>query len=452
MNAQRWFRFVRLVMFMGFGLGVAVYLLSRVGTTLLPSASAYTVEADVNSSIALTQAADVREAGVLIGRVTDIRRDGTITALKLSIDRQYAPIYKDGTILIRAKSIAGENYVQVDPGNPQSGRVADHGVISVNQELQPVQDDDVFSILSAPERANLQKALTGLGHGLQGQGGDNLNSSIESMTSLVDNGQAFARILDEERHQTAQLVSSFDGVASALGNRAQDIQTLTRTALATSQAVAARNADLRQTIAALPGFLSQAETTSNRLGNFSATATPVFKNLRVATESLVPAMEELKPAAQAADRTLATLQDFSTTALPTFKRLTPFAETTSALIGPYSKFLQQLSPLSKAINPYSREVGSWFSDAGAAVNASDSISHLARIILPISRSNFPTVVSGQVATILAKLSGGLDTRGQNPYPLPGAAAAPTPLVNLVPALQAAAAYHAKPPKPLKQRK
>jgi phospholipid/cholesterol/gamma-HCH transport system substrate-binding protein len=449
MNRQRWLRGLGLVMFLGFGLGVAIYLLGRVGTTILPTPSKYTVEADVQSSIALANAADVREAGVQIGRVTGIRQAGTVTALKLSIDREYAPIYQSATVLIRAKSIAGENYVQLDPGSPQTGQVPDGGVLGLSHELQPVQDDDVFSILSAPERRNLQGTLRGLGTGLAGQGGNRLNQSLESMTSLVDDGQGFAQILDAERTQTAQLVGSFDGVATALGQRAEDIQSLTRSALRTSQAVAARNADLRATIAALPGFLSQAESTANRLGSFSHAATPVFSNLRVAAENLAPAMENLRPAAEAADTTFATLRRFSTVALPTFRQLTPFAKTTSALIGPYGQFLRQLGPLSQYLSPYWKELGSWFSNAGAAVDATDSISHLATILLPVSRSNYPTIIQGPEAQILAKLSGGLDTRGSNAYPLPGAAAEPSPLVKLVPQLEAAAAYGAKPPKPIR---
>jgi hypothetical protein len=57
------------------------------------------------------------------------------------------------------------------------------------------------------------------------------------------------------------------------------------------------------------------------------------------------------------------------------------------------------------------------------------------VTLPISRSNFPTVVQGPMATLLAKLSGGLDTRGTDAYPLPGTAATPEPRTGAVPPLQ-----------------
>ncbi|HET9073643.1 MAG TPA: MlaD family protein, partial [Solirubrobacteraceae bacterium] len=140
MTAQRWWRAARLVLFIGFAVGVVVYLLGRVGTSVIPSSgSTYHVEADVPSSFEMAQAADVREAGVLVGRVAAVRRAGTVTALELAIDPQYAPIYRNATVLIRAKSIADEKYVQLDPGTPQAGRLADGSVLSVSHALQAVQ-------------------------------------------------------------------------------------------------------------------------------------------------------------------------------------------------------------------------------------------------------------------------------------------------------------------------
>ncbi|HET9073147.1 MAG TPA: MlaD family protein, partial [Solirubrobacteraceae bacterium] len=405
---------------------------------------------DVPSSFEMAQAADVREAGVLVGRVAAVRRAGTVTALELAIDPQYLPIYRNATVLIRAKSIADEKYVQLDPGTPQAGRLADGSVLGVTHALQAVQDDDVFSILAAPERRSLSLALRGLGSGLSGVGGLRANQTLEALTSLVDNGRGFAQILDSERTQTAQLLHAFDGVASALGSRARDIQTLTDTALTTARAVSARNADLRALLVTLPGFLSQSRTTATRLGGFATTATPVFANLRVAFDRLVPAVHALGPAARAADTTLGTLDRFATVALPAFARLSPFARTTSQLIGPYARFLRQLAPLSRYLSPYWRETGSWFANAGAAVNAGDSVSKLARIILPISRSNFPTVVQGKLQTLLDSFSGGADTRGSNPYPAAGAADRPGPLSHLVPALGPAGPYDAKPPRPIRQ--
>jgi phospholipid/cholesterol/gamma-HCH transport system substrate-binding protein len=434
MTAERTRRAAGLLLFVAFGIGVAVFLLARVGTTILPGPSQYQFEADVKSSIALANAADVREAGVKIGRVQGIKQAGSITALDLSIDKKYGPVYKNSTVLIRSKSVAGENYVELAPGDPSSGAIPSGGVLPLSQELAPTQDDDVFSIFDAPERKNLSRGLSGLGSGLSGQGANNLNQTIEATTGVVNQGQDFAQVLADERNQVSQLVASFDTVTSALGARAQAIQTLTRSALSTASAVATRDVALRATIDALPGFLSQGRETAQRLGSFSVNATPVMSNLRLAAQALVPAVRDLGPASTEATKTLSTLARFATVAQPTFRQLTPFANATRAFVGPYSAFLQQLNPLVAYLDPYWRELSTWFANTGAAVAPSDSIGHLARIMLPISRSNFPTVVNGPQAAILKTLSGGLDTRGTDAYPAAGSSGTPGPQPATVPPL------------------
>jgi ABC-type transporter Mla subunit MlaD len=263
------------------------------------------------------------------------------------------------------------------------------------------------------------------------------------MDAVVSQGQDFSRILADERAQVAQLVDSFGIVTSALGNRAADIQTLTRDALTTASAVATRNAELRATIDSLPGFLRQGRQTAQRLGSFSVNATPVMHNLRLAAQALVPAVRDLRPASLEATTTLAALATFARVAQPTFAKLTPFANATRSFVAPYSGFVQQLNPFVAYLAPYWREISTWFANDGAAVAAHDSISNLARVQLPISRSNFPTIISGPTAALLKTLSGGLDTRGTDAYPPPGTSGSPEPLPATIPPLSPDPPYLSK---------
>ncbi|HWF54548.1 MAG TPA: MlaD family protein [Solirubrobacteraceae bacterium] len=450
MSAERVRRAVGLVVFIVIGVGICIYLLGRVGTHILPQGSQYTFEADVHDSIALTPGADVREAGVLIGQVNGIKQAGSLTALDMQIKSQYGPVYRNGTVLVRAKSVAGENYVSLNPGTPSSGALSSPHVLVVSQDRQAVQDDDVFSIFGSKQQAGLQHGLQGLGTGLSGQGGTNLNNTIESTTALVQDGQGFARVLADERAQVSQLVDSFGVVTAALGARASAIQALTDDALTTARAVSARNADLRSTVAALPAFLQQARTTSDRLGTFSADATPVMSNLRVAIEDLVPAVQELRPASVAATSTLSALATFSKDAQPTFTALKPFAKATSGFVPPYEQAVQQLNPLVNYVQPLGDNIASFFSNMSAATSTTDQTGHLGLITTPISLSDFPTLteMTPTEIALIKKLAGSGDTRGDNAYPSEGSLGAPGPQLGTVPPLQPDPAYTGK-PKPLK---
>ncbi len=422
-------------------LGAAGYLLARVGTNLLPTdGERYHVEADVRDAIALANAADVRQAGVKIGQVSALKEKGRITALKLDLERDKGPIYRDATVLVRAKSIAEENYVDLDPGTPGAGAIPEGGVLPVSREQEATQNDDVFSILDAPRRRNLQRAVKGIGGGLDGSGARDLNATLESSTALVDDGSDLTRVLAEQRNHVAGLVDSLGTVARALGERKEAIRTLTLASKAEAEAVAARDDDLRATLRALPPFLRQGQRTATKLTGFSGRAVPVMRDLRLAADDLVPAVNDLRPAAADARVTLRRLRTFSVAARPAFQRLRPFAQATEGFVPPYEAFLRQVAPFSRYMEPYSRELSTWFALDAANTDAVDSVGHVARVLLPVSRSSFPATLPKEVEDLLKKASSGLDTRGANPLPAPGTAAAGTPRTGPVPQVDEDAPY------------
>ena len=119
---------------------VAVLILLKIldyaGVSIAPSAS-YDVSAVVPNAINLIEHADVREAGIKIGQVTSIEPDGDHIKLGLSIERQYGPVYRNAQILIRAKSLAGENYVALNPGDDSASALRDGQSATCGRLTQP---------------------------------------------------------------------------------------------------------------------------------------------------------------------------------------------------------------------------------------------------------------------------------------------------------------------------
>lgn len=434
MTRQRILRTLGLGVFVCAALGAALYLLSLVGTNVIPK-DRYKIRAVVPTSVALAQYADVRQAGVNIGDVSKLEAKGEGTVLTLEIERKHTPVYRDATVLIRAKSIAEENYVELDPGTPEAGKLPENGLLSIEHAQEATQHDDVFSIFDEHRRRDLQRALGGLGPGLADGGGKGLNRTFESTRALTSDAAPLAQIFAEQRNEVADLVDSFGRVASALGSRADAIRVFTRRAKVTADAVAARDDALRATLDELPPFLAQSRATADRLRDFSVNATAVMRDLRLATEELVPTVRDLRPAAVAGQRTVRELERFSRVALPAFDQLEPFARAARGFVPPFEGFLRQLNPLIRYLEPYWRETTNWFALAGAATYNRDQVSHVARVLLPISRSNFPAVVPPEQEEFVDRLTGGLDTRGVNPYPNPGTAGGGTPFDGNYPRLR-----------------
>ena len=98
------------------------YMWGFAGGRLTPSGGGYRVQAVVPDAVALAVHADVRDAGVKIGDVSRIANRGDTAVLLLTLEREHAPVYRDARVLVRMKTLAGENYVALDPGHPAGVR------------------------------------------------------------------------------------------------------------------------------------------------------------------------------------------------------------------------------------------------------------------------------------------------------------------------------------------
>ena len=70
---------------------VAQYYFSVAGTSLLPKSSPTRSRPSSRRGVSLATAADVSEAGVDIGRVTELGEHGSATVLELELDDEHAP-------------------------------------------------------------------------------------------------------------------------------------------------------------------------------------------------------------------------------------------------------------------------------------------------------------------------------------------------------------------------
>jgi len=434
---------IYLVLFLSGCLGVFVFLYSLSGGRLVPGHHGYRVEAIVPDALGLSENADVRQAGVRIGKVTDSRNLGATTVLMIELDGGHSPVYRDAKVLVRSKSVAGENYVELDPGSPRAGAVPDGGRLPIQRAQEATQLDQVLSVLDPHRRRQLQRALAGLGGGLDRRGGD-LNRLLESTSAAVRNAGTVSQVLGADRTNVADLVDSLGRVTRALGDRRAAIHILVRQAKVAAEAVAARDTQLDRTLATLPAFLTQTRATASRLQGFSLQATPVVRDLRLAMQELAPAVEELRVAAPAGRRVVRALLPFARAVRPPVAQLRPFSNAASTSVPPLAATLRQLNPLLVYLSPYWRELPTMFGQIGAATKYTDSIGHLGRLAIMFSRASLPGTLPLEQSKLLDRLNqlAGGDTLGVNAYPAPGDAGLSKAFTGSYPRLQAEPPYTA----------
>ncbi|MEA2143537.1 MAG: phospholipid/cholesterol/gamma-HCH transport system substrate-binding protein [Solirubrobacteraceae bacterium] len=436
---------IGLTAFAVLALTVLVVFLQRSGVSS-PTASPYEVHAVVPDAVSLADNADVLQAGVPVGKVTSVALDGTKARVTFKVSDP--PLFNDARVRIRAKTLAGENYVDLQPGHVRSGRMADGATLRATAP-EATQLDTILSTLDAPRRRDLQKILDALGEGLDRQG-SRLNDTLGAMSDLDDGATPVGEVLARDRVQLATLVESFGQVSSALGRRRADIGRLVRVGRTASVAVSARGRALRATLDALPGFLRQTRTTVTHLGAFSTRAAPVMRDLRLATQDLVPAVNVLRPAAARGVTLARSLGTFARAATPAVGELRRAAPAARSLLAPAAADLRHLNPLVTYLKPYATELGTFFSNARAGTEYYDATGASGRISPLVGRTDLvgltsPSADAALDAIFKSGLLGKIDTVGRNPYPEPGKAGQPAPFTGTYPRLQADPPYTARRP-------
>src|SRR5947199_10662617 len=115
-------RIVTMVLFALSCVGLLLFLWLSFGGTIPFNPQGYRVKVALPNAFDLADQADVRIAGVTVGKVVEKQisphQNGTLATLQ--IDNQYAPIRKNAQAILRTKTLLGETYVQLTPGSPHS--------------------------------------------------------------------------------------------------------------------------------------------------------------------------------------------------------------------------------------------------------------------------------------------------------------------------------------------
>jgi virulence factor Mce-like protein len=407
---------------------ILAYYYVTAGGRLPLAGHLYTVTAQLQDPQGLLKHADVRAAGVKVGSVSNINNvatpTGMLTDVQMQLDNNYAPIYQDATVLVRQKTLVGENYIQITRGTPQrAARVQDGGKLAVSQDLESVPVDKVLGALTPDVRRRLRTDLQSLGAGL-GHEGTHLNQFLGALQPTVYNGGAVLGVLNDQRAQLGNLVAQTGAVMQAIATRTQDLRSLITGGMQTAQAVASRDTALAQSLGDLPSTLVQARTSVATLATFSGLATPVIANLRDAVTNLEPVIRELEPTAASARRLFNDLPPFLRVANPLLRSLRSFSSASTPAIPGIEALLREANPALLYLKPYSAEIGGFLQNFGNVGHKQNSTGDfIGRCLCPISSQSYTGYTPQEQALVQALIRagglGGIANPTSNPLRAPG---------------------------------
>ncbi len=319
-----------IVVLLVLSIAVAGYILNheRLRFPLIQS-SPFTINAEFSTAQAVTpgQGQTVRVSGVQIGEIGGVALKNGIAVVSMDIDAQYKHlIHTDATALLRPRTGLKDMFIEVNPGSDSAPTVKPGYTIPVANTLPDVNVDEILSSLDADTRAYLTLLINGAGHGLKGNGGNELAQVLARFEPTHRDLARVSKAVATRGSNLRRLVNSLQRLNTALAVKQTQIVSLVDSSARVFRAFASEQGNVSRAVADLPGTLSQTTATLAEVQAFADQLGPAASNLLPAARALPAANEALAAlATPSAPIVQQQIRPFVVAARPVVHNLSPAA-------------------------------------------------------------------------------------------------------------------------------
>lgn len=293
-------------------------------TKAIPFKHGFQMNAVFTSAQNIKPKSPVRIAGVTVGEVKSIHREGNVGVVTMEIASRGLPIHSDAQLKIRPRIfLEGNWFVELQPGSPSAPTISSGHTIPITQTAVPVQLDQVLNALNTDTRANLQRFLISYGEGLTRQPnaaedaeqdpevrGINAAQALNKAYHRGPNSLRGGAIINQALAGTSQddlskLVASVGKVTAALNVHEQALSELIGNFNTFFRAFAVQSAPLRTLVAELPSNLAKINGGLVALHRalppareFSQALIPGVKLTPATVKAVVPWLEQVQASLQ----------------------------------------------------------------------------------------------------------------------------------------------------------
>jgi virulence factor Mce-like protein len=364
----------QLLVIAGFALscfGILLFLWITFGGPTPFKARPYEVNIPFNEATQLAQQSDVRISGVSVGKVQDIvlSPDGEQALAKVDIIDKYGPIPRDTRAILRTKTLLGETYIELTPGERDGPKLADGGTLPRAQIAESVQLDEIFRTFNASTRAAFQSWQQEAAVAIAGRGAD-LSYAFGEFEPAFTQFDHLFRQLNSQQLAVKQLFRNGATSLRALRGRQGELAGLIESSNAVFSTTAARDRQIEALFRAFPTFQDESRLTLDRLKSFSVDADPVMKQLVPVAEQLSPtliALSKFAPQAKGFFEGLKPVIARAPTGFPALRKL--FRDQFPPLLRAVDPFLRNLNPVLTGLGLYKHELTATMGNIAATANA-----------------------------------------------------------------------------------
>jgi ABC-type transporter Mla subunit MlaD len=313
-------------------IGLVVALLFVIGfylgfTKRIPFTSrGYELNATFESAVTLKPTSPVRIAGVNVGEVISVERQGNnMATVNFTVSDEGLPIHEDATITIRPRLfLEGNLFLDLQPGSPSAPDLSSGSTVPVTQTATAVQLGEVLTSLQKDSRESLRRALAGYGRALNQEPtaaeDATQDPSVRGLTGAEGINQTFR--YGGEAGRTSAIVNE-----AFLGDHPHDLSNLIR-----------GQRDLFAQLASTDGSLSDLIT------NFNTTAGALAAesaNLSASVRELAPTVEQARPSLVHLNEALPPFRALARASLPGIRELPATVKAGSPWLVQTAKLLRE---------------------------------------------------------------------------------------------------------------
>jgi len=333
-------------------------------TKRVPFKHEFRLKAEFATVVNIKPKSPVRIAGIGVGAVTSIQRQGNAGLVSMEIESKGLPIHSDARLKIRPRIfLEGNWFVELQPGSPSAPTVSSGHTIPITQTSDPVQLDQVLNALNTDTRANLQNFLQGYGDGLTRKPdtaedadqepevrGLNAAQALNRTYHLSPSALRGAAIVNQalggtEPHDISALITAIGKLTAALNVHEQQLSEWVPNFNAFLASLAAQSPSLAATVAHLPGALRNADRAFTALHASFAPA-------RAFAQALLPGVQQ---EGETVDAALPWIEQVQASLAPSelggvAAGLDEAAPTIAKLIGEQPAFFKQTDEFSQCLS------------------------------------------------------------------------------------------------------
>lgn len=340
------------------------------------AATGYHLKLPLEQTGQLAEQSQVQISGVEVGRVTGIELGEDSQAgraiVTLELEPEFAPVPADTRAILRAKSLLGEAYIELTPGDKRDGTLQDGDELPEAQVAKSIQLDEIFRTFDEKTRQAFIQGSIDNSIATNGRGAE-LNQFLGVLPGTFTELTDVLEVLNSQEEDLSKLVKNTGVVFDALSRRQGQLSGLIRNSNTVFKTTADREQDLQDFFRVFPTFLRESRATQERLGDFSAFATPITNKLIPVAEQLSPTFKASAKLAPVSKRLYTGLRPVIRKAPKAFPSLRGFLdEDGPKLLGRLPDYFAEFNPFLSTAKYYRKEIAAFLGNAASATNGQNN--------------------------------------------------------------------------------